>query len=42
MAIQDRTTNEKISIIEKIESRIVYGLTNRVANMHGINITNRQ
>jgi hypothetical protein len=42
MAIQDRTTNENISIIEKIESRIVYGLADRVAKMHGINITNRR
>ena len=41
MAIQDRTTNEKISIIEKIESRIVYSLADRVAKMHGINITNK-
>ena len=47
MAIQDRIKNKKISIIEKIESRIVYSLADvydladRVAKMHGINITNR-
>ena len=39
MAIQDRI--KKISIIEKIESRIVYDLADRVAKMHDINITNR-
>ena len=38
MAIQDRITNKKISIIEKIESRIVYGLADRVAKMHGITL----
>ena len=37
----DRITNKKISIIEKIESRIVYDLADRVAKMHVINITNR-
>ena len=41
MAIQDRITNKKISIIEKIESRIVYDLADRVAKMYVINITNR-
>jgi hypothetical protein len=47
MAIQNRIKNKKISIIEKIESRIVYdladiyGLADRVSKMHDINITNR-
>ena len=41
MAIQDRIKNRTISIIEKIESRIVYDLADRVTKMHGINITNR-
>ena len=41
MAIQDRIKNKKISIIEKIELRIVYDLADRIAKMHGINITNR-
>ena len=30
-----------IDVSEKIESRIVYGLDDRVAKIHGINITNR-
>ena len=38
MAIQDRIKNKKISIIEKIESRIVYDLADRVAIMHGITL----
>ena len=38
MAIQDRIKNKKISIIEKIESRIVYDLADRVAKMHGITL----
>ena len=30
-----------IDVSERIESRIVYDLADRVAKMHGINITNR-
>ena len=41
IAIQDRIKNKKISIIENIESRIVYDLADKVAKMHDIDITNR-